>query len=132
MRPRSLWKSGERKLDWAEKTEQLRASREHAVTEPSRLTEIAGAARKAVEYALQTAIVAAGRRPHAWKDPAGLAGEAEAAGARLPAVKEGALARAANHYTGTRTRGTRHQAGKKPTRRSSWHEHWCPGRDRQA
>ena len=37
------------------------------------LTEITGAARKAVEFALQAVIVSTGRRPHAWKSPAGLA-----------------------------------------------------------
>ena len=63
-------------------------------------TEIAGRARKAIEFALQAVIVCAGRRPHAWKDPTGLAAEARAAGAAVPDVDPAALDRAANHYTG--------------------------------
>ena len=63
-------------------------------------TRIAGLARKALEFALQAVIVCAGRRPHAWKDPAGLAAEARAAGAAVPAIEPGALERAGKHYTG--------------------------------
>ena len=63
-------------------------------------TEIAGAARKAVEFALQAVIVAAGRRPRAWRSPAGLAAEAAALGACVPETAPGALERAAEHYTG--------------------------------
>ena len=64
-------------------------------------TEMAGKALKAVEFALEAAIVAAGRRPRAWKDPAALAAEAGAVSTGMPALDPGALARAANHNTGT-------------------------------
>ena len=64
------------------------------------LTEIAGAARKAVEFALQAVIVSTGRRPHAWKSPAGLAAEAAATGIAVPPTEPGALEQAAEHYAG--------------------------------
>ena len=64
------------------------------------LTEIAGAARKAVEFALQAVIVSTGRRPHAWKSPAGLAAEAAATGVTVPPTEPGALEQAAEHYAG--------------------------------
>ena len=67
---------------------------------PESRTTIAGCARKAVELALQSGVVRRGRRPRAWKDPPGLASEAEAAGLVLPPVDPGALARAANYYAG--------------------------------
>ena len=63
-------------------------------------TEVAGGARKAVEFALQAVIVAAGRRPRAWKTPAALASEAAATGANVPETQPGALEQAAEHYTG--------------------------------
>ncbi len=63
-------------------------------------TRIAGLARKATEFALQAVIVCAEQRPHAWKDPAGLAAEARAAGAAIPAVDPAALERAGKHCTG--------------------------------
>ena len=63
-------------------------------------TEVAGGARKAVEFALQAVIVAAEKRPRAWKSPAGLATEAAAAGANVPETQPGALEQAAEHYTG--------------------------------
>ena len=80
-------------------------------------TEMAGKALKAVEFALEAAIVAAGRRPRAWKDPAALAAEAGAVSTGMPALDPGALARAANHNTGTAypglpgTLGTRGRRG---------------------
>ena len=64
-------------------------------------TELAGSARKAVEFAFQSVIVAAGRRPRAWKDPAGLAAEAAAVCDDMPVLDAGALSRAANYYAGT-------------------------------
>ena len=63
-------------------------------------TEVAGAARKAIEFALQAAIVSAGRRPRAWKSPARLATEATEAGMTIPKIDSGALERAGVHYTG--------------------------------
>ena len=89
---RQLSDRAKRKLDWAE------MFAEHH--DPCALTETAGAARKAIELALQAAIVAAGRRPRSWKDPAGLAVEAKAAGTGMPVLDTDALARAANYYTG--------------------------------
>ena len=63
-------------------------------------TEVAGSARKAIELALQARIVDTGRRPRAWKDPAGLASEARAVGATLPDIDPKAIERAGNHYSG--------------------------------
>ena len=68
---------------------------------PTATTIAAGYARKAIERALEACIVERGWRPRSWKDPAGLAAEARAAGATLPAVDADALERAANHYSGT-------------------------------
>ena len=87
---------------WERARQELCFAEQWATFDPSgtQRTEIAGRARKAVELALQSAIVRRGRRPRAWKDPAGLASEAQAAGMVLPPVDRGALERAANYYTG--------------------------------
>ena len=63
-------------------------------------TRIAGGARKAVEFALQAVIVAAGKRPRAWKSPAALATEAATTGVNVPETRPGTLEQAAEHYTG--------------------------------
>ena len=90
-----------RRLKSAHTTNQVRTEmRPSAAMDTCDRTVIAGYARKAIEIALQAVIVCAGRRPHAWKDPTGLAAEARAAGAAVPDVDPAALDRAANHYTG--------------------------------
>ena len=88
-----LWERAREELGLAEEWLAMAES-------PETRTSLAGCARKAVELALQSGIVRRGRRPRAWKDPAGLASEAEAAGMVLPPVDRGALERAANYYTG--------------------------------
>ena len=94
-----LWQHAQTKLQMAEAC--VRSAESSGTLDWYQATQVAGDARKAVELALQAVIVAAGRRPRAWKDPAGLASEAQAAGATVPAVDPGALERAANHYTGS-------------------------------
>ena len=66
----------------------------------SQRTEIAGASRKAIEFALQAVIVSRGQRPRGWKNAASLADEARNAGARPPEPAPGALERTTNHYAG--------------------------------
>ena len=92
-------------------------------------TEMAGKALKAVEFALEAAIVATGRRPRAWKDPAALAAEAGAVSTGMPALDPGALARAANHNTEAAYPGLPGTLGnQRPPRRWSWRGRSCRGR----
>ena len=88
------------------------------------LTEVAGAARKAVELALQAVIVSTGRRPHAWKSPAGLAAEAATTGCAVPQTEPGALERAAGTTPDEPIRSTRGRTRPRQPRRSKPPNGW--------
>lgn len=60
-----LWQHAQTKLQMAEAC--VRSADSSGTLDWYQVTQVAGDARKAVEFALQAVIVAAGRRPRAWK-----------------------------------------------------------------